>query len=720
MKLWTTVCAALLAGGALFAADPYRWEMAGPGGGGRFTLPALSPDGGRMLCGSDMGNAFYGETAEGAMRMIPQKRHSFTAGDGFVFNPGRPGEVFAGDKLRGLRKSMDNGLHWEPVALPVEKLGWNGSWPPPYSGPMLAAFAGKDGVLVYFRYEKAGRNLVFATRDGGATWKELATLPADSKRPRSVIALAGGGALVAQEDGVRRISPDGALELLFRPEEGAVAGMVRQGKEFLLAVNAKGGAEVLRSADAKSWERAASLGRGTAVRYFKAGGGKNPAVYFAMTMPGKATVESPKGATLFRSGDGFRSFEPVLFRNPGNPKFNIENRQWTSTAWGWQGIPQGLAVAADNADTVMCTDYTQAYLSTNGGKSWRALSAPSEDGGESTLAGGSMAVMSAYGYSFDPNNRDNRYIAMNDFSNWASFDGGKSWKQYEEGNPFPHNVYAMLYDGKVPGRIWAGASKDHDLPHWKWQNGNNKLTNLGGLIVSENGGKSWAAVKADSGLPVGTVTGIVMDPESDPAARTLLVSVYGKGIYKSTDGGASWSDSSNGISKWDRNLFQLARDAHGRLWAVGSVRLPGMLYVSTDNGGSWKKVFQDKKFGYLTRMAADPANPDTLYLSAFSTRPFHDSDGGVKKSVDGGKTWKTVFPGKACWGVYVHPAKPETVFAATYDSGLFRSTDGGVSWEQLEDYPAPSPISVAFDPADPDTVYVCNYGASVYRGTLKE
>ncbi len=720
MKVVTALTLLFCAGGMLAAADPYQWEMAGPGGGGRFTQPGLSADGKSMLCGSDMGNAFYGETATGAMRMIPQKRFSFTAGDGFFFNPGKPGTVYAAGTLRGLRRSADGGRNWEAVTLPIEKLEWNGSWPPPYSGPMLCSFAGNDGVLVYFRYEKSGRNPVFATRDGGENWTLAAMLPPESGRPHSLLALPGGGALVAQEDALRKLSPDGSVEPVFTPQDGELAGLVKQGNLFYLAVNAKAGAEVLKSADGKTFEPCLSLGKGTRVRYFRGGEGTHPAVYFSMTVPGGVTVENPLGATLFRSADGFQSFQPVLFRNPGNPKFNMSERQWTATAWGWQVLPQGLAVAADNADAVMCTDATQAYLSLDGGKSWKPLAAPAADSGEAVLTAGSMAVMSAYGYCFDPNNRDNRFIAMNDFSNWGSFDGGKSWRQYEEGNLYPHNVYAMLYDDKVPGKLWAGASKDHDLPHWKWQNSRNKLTNLGGLILSEDGGRHWKTIDAkESGLPVGTITGLAMDPASKPAARTLFAAVYGKGVYRSSDGGLHWSESSNGISKWDRLLFGLTRDNFGRLWTVGTIRLPGMLYLSADNGEHWTKIFQDKEFGYLTRVAVHPSDPNTVYLSAFSTRPFHDSDGGIRKSTDGGKSWKTVFPGKACWGVYLHPTHPDTVFAATYDKGVFRSTDGGATWEELEDYPAPSPISITFDPENPDILYVCNFGGSVYRGVMK-
>ncbi len=697
---------------ALFAADPYHWEAAGPGGGGRYNLPALSTDGSRMLSASDMGNSFAGNTADKKMFMTPQKYHSFTASGGFIFNPNKPGEVYTSSTVRGPRKSSDYGRTWVELELPIDKIEWNGSWPPPYSGPMLGAFDGPNGFLACYNFGTKGRHPVFYSGDGGVSWKPVALLPEESGNLKGVISFGNNMILIAQEDAIRKVGADGTVETVYTPVEGKIAGLAVDRKALLLAVNRKDKAEILSSTDGgKNWNSVKALGSKTAFRYIKSGGGKNPAVYFVMTSPVKASLTEPGEATVYKTTDGFKTHQPVLFRHPDSPKFNVENRQWTATAWGWQKIPQGLDVADGNADYAMCTDYTQIYLTTNGGKSWTALAAPSADNGESTLAVDSMPVMSAYDYYFDPNNRENRYIAMNDFSNWGSFDGGKSWKQYNEGNPFPHNVYSIVYDPKVPGKMWAGAAKDHDLPHWKWQNNNNKPTNQGGLIISDDSGKTWQPVP---GCPAGTITGLVLI-DSD----TLLAAVYGKGIYKSTDGGKSWTESSEGISKWDRKLFRLKRDSHGRLWTIGTVQLPGMFYMSGNNGESWKKVYQDRTFGYLTEVALHPADPDTIYLSAFSTRPFHDTDGGIRKSVDGGKTWKTVFPGRACWGVYVNPADPNTVFAATYDAGVFRSIDGGETWVQLEDYPAPSPIRIVFDPEDSNTIYVCNYGASVYKGTLK-
>ena len=187
-----------------------------------------------------------------------------------------------------------------------------------------------------------------------------------------------------------------------------------------------------------------------------------------------------------------------------------------------------------------------------------------------------MPILSAYGYYFDPNNDRNRYVAMMDFCNWGSFDGGRSWAQYNTGNPFPHNVYVLLCDEKVPGLIWAGASQAHDLPCWK-ERANPKLGNAG-LLTSRDGGRTWTALGPESGLPAGTVTGLVLDPESPPGRRTLFASLFGLGVFRSDDDGKTWRDSSNGIAPEHRRLFRLRRDSSGRLWTVSSMAMAAALY----------------------------------------------------------------------------------------------------------------------------------------------
>ena len=290
-----------------------------------------------------------------------------------------------------------------------------------------------------------------------------------------------------------------------------------------------------------------------------------------------------------------------------------------------------------------------------------------------------MPILSAYGYYFDPNNDRNRYVAMMDFCNWGSFDGGRSWAQYNTGNPFPHNVYVLLCDEKVPGLIWAGASQAHDLPCWK-ERANPKLGNAG-LLTSRDGGRTWTALGPESGLPAGTVTGLVLDPESPPGRRTLFASLFGLGVFRSDDDGKTWRDSSNGIAPEHRRLFRLRRDSSGRLWTVSSMAMPAELYRSDDQGASWRKIFCDPAFPYLLDVVCDPFRRETFYLASFSTFPYHDTDGGIRRSADGGKTWQTILPGVACFEFEREvPPPPGSDYPAP---GLWAAAADGTGAEKL-------------------------------------
>lgn len=708
-KTFAFAAVAAAFGGSL-AVSAADWEMVGPGGGGAFIHPAFSFNGADVLCSSDMATVFRGEAPRFQMELLPSSAMGFCADAGFFFNPARAGEVYAGSVTRGLMRSLDGGKSWRRVELPspFKEADYDGSWPPPYAGPVQVGFSSrnpKEIAVFYANYYRAGENAVWISRDGGERWAVKKILAPEVNSACGLAFYAEDELQLVRPSGVFRLDAAGNLTPVYS-ERGEISGFAAAGSRHYLAVNRDGAAWALTS-DGKQY-REVKLADHARISRLSTTAGKQPVVWFAL--------ESEGDAGVYRTSDDFKTIRQVLYRDAKSKKFNISNPQWTSTAWGVREPIQGLAVCPSDGDLAMATDATQAYLTRNGGRSWECLAAPVGSGGSQTVRSGGMPILSAYGYYFDPNNDRNRYIAMMDFCNWGSFDGGRTWAQYNTGNPFPHNVYTMLYDEKVPGRVWAGASQAHDLPCWK-ERANPKLGNAG-LLTSRDGGRTWTALGPESGLPAGTVTGLVLDPESPPGRRTLFASLFGLGVFRSDDDGKTWRDSSNGIAPEHRRLFRLRRDSSGRLWTVSSMAMPAALYCSDDQGASWRKIFCDPAFPYLLDVVCDPSRKETFYLASFSTFPYHDTDGGIKRSTDDGKTWQTILPGVACWSVAVHPKSPDTLLACTYSRGLLISRDGGKSWRSVPGFPAPSPISVTFDPHDPDTVYVSCFGASVFRGTI--
>jgi len=160
--------------------------------------------------------------------------------------------------------------------------------------------------------------------------------------------------------------------------------------------------------------------------------------------------------------------------------------------------------------------------------------------------------------------------------------------------------------------------------------------------------------------------------------------------------------------------------AQGPLWAPGGDR---GLYKSTDGGATWKAILTISENTGVSEVHFDPRNPDVLYASAYQRRRhvFTLINGGpesaIYKSTDAGATWRKVesgLPGvdKGRIGLAVSPANPDVIYAiveaALDKSGVYRSIDRGETWEKRSDYVSQSPQyynELFADPRDVDRVY---------------
>lgn len=179
---------------------------------------------------------------------------------------------------------------------------------------------------------------------------------------------------------------------------------------------------------------------------------------------------------------------------------------------------------------------------------------------------------------------------------------------------------------------------------------------------------------------------------------------YGDGIYKSTDGGKTWNNmglkESQHISKivvHPENSDIIWVAAQGPLWSSGGQR---GLYKSTDGGESWTKKLGANEWTGVTDIEVDPRNPDRMYAATWQRQrivPIYMGGGpgsGIHKSTDGGETWtelKTGLPssnmGKI--GMDISPQKPDIVYAAIEldrtTGGVYMSEDRGASWKKMSD-----------------------------------
>src|SRR5215813_9439438 len=267
----------------------------------------------------------------------------------------------------------------------------------------------------------------------------------------------------------------------------------------------------------------------------------------------------------------------------------------------------------------------------------------------------------------------------------------------------------------------------------------------GGVWKSTNGGETWEPI-FDS-QPIASI-GALAIAASDPNViyvgtgeadfRSDLT--YGNGMYKSSDGGKTWSHIGMTDSRHIARIFVDPRDPNTVLVAaLGHAYGPNAergIFRSTDGGAHWQKVlYKDENVGAID-LAADPDNPQTIYAALLhDQRPPWSiyapttNSGVIYKSADGGATWKQIsgggLPG-GDWGrvglAVSKGTRGQRVYALidTKDGGLFRSDDAGQTWVLAGADPRIRGRlwyfgEVVADPKDPDTVYLPN--VSIYRST---
>lgn len=216
-----------------------------------------------------------------------------------------------------------------------------------------------------------------------------------------------------------------------------------------------------------------------------------------------------------------------------------------------------------------------------------------------------------------------------------------------------------------------------------------------GVFKSTNGGRTWSAM--NNGLASRSVASLVIDP-STPSTLYVLVNDFSgnRGVYKSTDGGATWIRRSNGLI--GSEFFSLVIDpvTPSTLYVGVGCCIPGShIYKTTDGADNWAAVANAPPLSPTT-LSIDPLNHATIYAADAAT------PGEVYKSTDSGTTWQslgsTVLFARS---IAISPLTAELVYAET-DQGLFRSVDGGNNWTLIPNRRG----KVVFDPVSPSTVYL--------------
>jgi photosystem II stability/assembly factor-like uncharacterized protein len=236
----------------------------------------------------------------------------------------------------------------------------------------------------------------------------------------------------------------------------------------------------------------------------------------------------------------------------------------------------------------------------------------------------------------------------------------------------------------------------------------------------------WRSIGPYRGGRALAVAGIPGDP------TTFYFGAVAGGVWKTTDAGATWlpltddtpisSVGAIGIAPTDHNIIYVGT---GEAAPRGDITYGDGIYKSVDGGKTWSSLgLKDTR--QIGALIVDPKNPDIVLVAAFGHAFGPNAMRGVFRTTDGGKTWATVLSKDEQTGaidVCFDPNNSQIVYAALWQgrrqpwgfssggpgSGLYRSTDGGVTWSHLSGNGLPTGIlgriHVSVSGADSSRVY---------------
>lgn len=345
------------------------------------------------------------------------------------------------------------------------------------------------------------------------------------------------------------------------------------------------------------------------------------------------------------------------------------------------------------------------FLGAAGGGIWK-----SSDGGASFVPVFDKHIQSIGTITFDPNNPDNviwagtgetwtrNSVSVGD-GIYKSTDGGLNWTNM--GLPKSERISSIVVDPRDSNNVWVGVLGA------LWGDSEER-----GIYNSKDGGKTWTKIHY-----VDNKTGcsdLVIDPTNPNVMYASFWEFRRTGwsfnsggnfssLLKTTDGGKTWNKIHNGFpaGKLGRIAIAVAPSNANILYSVIECEKDTEkgLYKSEDGGKSWKHLNSDfalvvRPF-YFSRITIDPKNPDIVYK------------GGLYGSIsrDGGKTFRNLGAMHSdIHDVIVDPIDTNRIYVAT-DGGMYRSWNNGSTLDIVKNLPISQYYHITLDNEEPYNIY---------------
>lgn len=354
-----------------------------------------------------------------------------------------------------------------------------------------------------------------------------------------------------------------------------------------------------------------------------------------------------------------------------------------------QGISSKLSIMA-----VWVADSSTIYAGTEDGGIYKSI-----NGGE-TWVYSSVGIKSAFIQAFTgiDNNPSVVYTGTS-AGVFKTLDSGISWVDQNAGLPAAKTEVLLLLPQR-PNTLYAGTSGGgvYLFQDQQWKSSSSGIANtwirslaydpvtpttlyagtfFGHLYKSLDGGVTWSDQSA--GLPTmgGDIRAIVVNPKTPTTVYTALQAshsgMYDSGVYKSLDGGKNWVKTSEGMPYTYEDVLSLAIDVNNPETLYAGVIGYG-IYKTTDDGKTWKASSNGLESSYPRTLIVDPNQSSIVYAGI---------EGKLYRSNDSGATWQPTDLMRTVTSIVFNPAMKDVLYAGTEGGGVYKSIDNGISWQMM-------------------------------------
>ena len=313
----------------------------------------------------------------------------------------------------------------------------------------------------------------------------------------------------------------------------------------------------------------------------------------------------------------------------------------------------------------------------------------------------------------DPKNHDIVYAAVlgniykptEDRGVYKSVDGGQSWSRVLFSNKHSGAV-ELVIDPSNPRILYASTWRVNRTPYSFNSGGKGSA-----LWKSVDQGKTWKKISTNKGFAVGVlgIIGVTVSPVNPQKIWAIVENETSGGVYRSDDGGLSWSYINSSRSLRQRAWY------YSKIYADTQdediVYVMNVSYHKSKDGG---KTFEshDAPHGDHHDLWIAPENNQRMIIG---------DDGGAQISYDGGETWSTYYnqPTAQFYRVTTDNSFPYRIYSAQQDNTTLRirhrSSGNGISEDDWEPTAGGESAHIAVDPLDNDIVYGGSYGGYLTR-----